>query len=376
MNAQYDVVVVGAGPAGAATARRLAQSGCRVALLEQSAFDEARVGESLAPAVQAPLMALGVWESFIALNPLPSFGTRSAWGSEEAGEHSHLMTPYLTGWHVDRVKVDAMLAAAAANAGADLRQNVRVRGCIRQMDGIFQLPLIDPRTRAALAPMTAGAVIDATGRKAALARACKARHRIFDRLVGVAVEFADEHARDRCYTHVEATADGWWYAAPIAEHRSIAMLMCDADLVRAHDYDRLDPWLGALSRAPLSRERIAGANLTWGPRIFSAVSQRLIRSAESPDRWLAVGDAALAVDPISGSGVLRALHMAEAASGALLASFNGDESAIGKYETERNVDCTSYLLERASYYSYEQRWTCSPFWQRRVSVLARAMALA
>ena len=52
VDGELDVLVAGAGPAGSATALRLAQRGLRVAVLERGHFAEVRVGESLAPAVQ------------------------------------------------------------------------------------------------------------------------------------------------------------------------------------------------------------------------------------------------------------------------------------------------------------------------------------
>ena len=81
-------------PARPAPPRRgvLAQRGCSVALLERSRFDELRVGESLAPASQPLLIDLGVWSQFLALQPLPSYGTRSLWGEATPRLHSHLMS--------------------------------------------------------------------------------------------------------------------------------------------------------------------------------------------------------------------------------------------------------------------------------------------
>ncbi len=103
----------------------------------------------------------------------------------------------------------------------------------------------------------------------------------------------------------------------------------------------------------------------WGPRIFSAVSQRLCRRELSAP-GLAVGDASLAVDPISGSGVVRALRSARAGAEAALALLDGRaSSAIVAYEADRDLECATYLQERAHYYGIEQRWQESPFWQRR-----------
>ena len=369
----YDVAIVGAGPAGAATAKLLAAAGHRVCLLEQSRFEAPRVGESLAAAVQGTLTQLSVWADFMALQPLPSFGTRSVWGSDAVSDHSHLATEYQNGWHVERQRFDAMLAQCAAASGAELRLGVRVKEYVSEEGGGLTLYVAEDSK---LSEVQARFVVDATGRRTALARACKARHRVFDRLVGIAVEFHDPEARYHCYTHVEAAEDGWWYAAPLTRDRSIAMLMCDADLMREQDFDELEQWFLALNRAPLTLDRLSAGRVQWGPRLFPAMSQRLVRTQASPTHWLAVGDAALAVDPISGSGVLRALKAAQAAAITIQALLGGDTTALDRYEAERNADCTRYLLERASYYSYEQRYSRAPFWQRRVAVLERAMASA
>jgi flavin-dependent dehydrogenase len=102
--------------------------------------------------------------------------------------------------------------------------------------------------------------------------------------------------------------------------------------------------------------------------VFPAASQRLRRAAYDA-RWLAVGDAALAVDPISGSGVVRALQTAHAAATTVIAILTGDESRpIAAYEAELDRECTQYLRERAQYYGAERRWDSAPFWRRRIAV--------
>ena len=110
--------------------------------------------------------------------------------------------------------------------------------------------------------------------------------------------------------------------------------------------------------------------------MFSAISQRLRRS-ELDAPWIAVGDAALAVDPISGSGVVRALRAAQAGTETALALLEGrSPQTIARYEADRDRECTEYLYERAMYYDIERRWPGAPFWQRRGTALTRALGVA
>jgi flavin-dependent dehydrogenase len=356
-----DVAVIGAGPAGAATARGLAQAGLRVVLLEGSSFEQPRVGESLAPDLQPLLKALGLWPEFCALHPLPSYGNRSAWGSATVREHSHLMTPWQNGWHIERTQFDRMLADGAARAGVEIRLATRVRGCIEEGEDFRVLLGREPHA----SPLRARFVVDATGRGTPLARSLRARHVVFDRLVAVAAQFRDPAAHSHGFTLVETTAEGWWYCAPVGTDRSVVMLMSDGDLIRTGRLAVTSVWDHALGQTTAIADCLKHRDRTpmWGPKIFPAVSQRLLRAAPS-QRWLAVGDAALAVDPVSGSGVIRALRMATNAVSTILAHFAGHKDALSEYESVLDAECTDYLVERASYYGLEQRWQ-SPFWQRR-----------
>ncbi|HET7641010.1 MAG TPA: hypothetical protein VFK47_20035 [Ktedonobacteraceae bacterium] len=200
-----------------------------------------------------------------------------------------------------------------------------------------------------------------------------ANRTIFDRLVGVAVQFCDDNAKSSCYTLVESTPEWWWYSAPVSTDRSVVILMTDGDLVRLHDVDTLPNWQKALNRTKLTKGRFNCCSVCWGPRIFSSVSQRIMKITGDSKPWLAVGDAALWVDPISGNGVIRALRMAQEAAATTLAVLNDNKEAISEYEAQRNVECTKFLIERAMYYDMEERWPDATFWKRRASKLRQFM---
>jgi flavin-dependent dehydrogenase len=367
-----DVAVVGAGPAGSATARQLALRGRSVLLIERSWFETPRVGESLAPAVQPLLMELGVWDAFLSLGPRPSHGTCALWGDAIPQTHSHLFSPWGCGWHVDRCAFDSMLAETAARAGAVVLYGTTCIGCTETSNGwMLSLRSSGEQDRGHARQLHARVVIDASGRAARLAPWVGASRLLLDHLVGIASRFDGVDAENNCYVLVETAAEGWWYSAPVCDGGMIAMLMTDGDLCGRAALASPRAWHARLHVTDATRQRLAGATASWGPRTFSAVSHRL-RRRERHAPWLAVGDAALAVDPISGSGIVRALSTARAAAATAVALLDGSAPhAIERYETQRDRECTWYLHERALYYGVEQRWQQSAFWQRRAPAAAR-----
>lgn len=362
MSDEVDVAVVGAGPAGSAAARWLALAGASVALIERSSFEGPRIGESLAPAVQPELAALGVWREFQALEPLPSYGTRSHWGDAIPTVHSHVMNPWGSGWHVNRRAFDLMLAHAAREAGAVMVTDADVAG-LRQSRGRWIVTL----RRDEAVELSASVVIDATGRAASIAAQAGSDRVVFDQLVGVASMFAGIDTALERYVMVEAAPDGWWYSAPVPGGGLMVMAMTDSDICRSSRLATRDEWISRLEMALATRSRVSRSRQLWGPRVFAAGGHRLVRR-ELEHRWLAVGDAALAVDPISGSGVLRALRTGRAGAVAALELLGGANSSdvIRAYEADRDRECAAYLNERAWYYGVETRWPASPFWSRRV----------
>ena len=373
----FDVVVAGAGPAGSATARWLSMRGYRVALVERSRFEAPRIGETLAPGVQPLLRELSVWENFLALAPMPSWGIRSLWGGAETQSHSHLFNPYGCGWHVDRRAFDHMLAHAAVAVGAQLFEGMNVEGSDQRQGG-WQVRLAarpGPRCVTAIPGpvLSARVLIDATGRRAQVARRLGAQRLMFDRLVGVSTQWEGIEATEQGHLMIESSRDGWWYSAPLPGGTGrqtdpmIAMLMTDADLCGRGRMTDAAAWQACLEATSATRHRLASARCVSAPKVHSASSHRLRRKGNAGGgAWLAVGDAALAVDPVSGSGVVRALRTARAAADAVIALIEGKtRQPIEAYEADRDLECTRYLYERAFYYGIEKRWRESSFWQRR-----------
>jgi flavin-dependent dehydrogenase len=137
----YDAVVIGAGPAGCAAARLLAQAGWRIALVEKVEFPRRKVcGEFISATTWPVLEACGVADAFAA-----AAGPLVTRVGAYAGE-AMLAAPEQKAWGraLGREHLDLMLRDAAVAAGAQLFQPLEVTALRREADG-FTCSLEDGR---------------------------------------------------------------------------------------------------------------------------------------------------------------------------------------------------------------------------------------
>lgn len=361
--APLDVAVVGGGPAGLAAALILRRAGARVSVFERSAYDRWRPGESLASEVLEPLEELGIAQHFQRLRLTPRLAVASAWGSASLVERPAILDVQGPGWHVDRVELDRMLADAVEGTGVAVERTASVLGVERRPAGLR----LRVRTGDRIRLVRARTLIDATGRRAVIARQLGAEWCPYDRLTGLTgiLPGGGEDAGHRLL--VEAVASGWWYAAPLAGGRLALSLLTDGDLLRAPVADRGRLWLRRLGETEHAG-RLAGDRAP--ARLFarSAATGRL-RPLFGPD-WIAAGEAAVALDPLTGVGVPRALQSGIAAARAWLAREGGDQAGPARYQERTLATFGDYMLQRRAVYQQERRWPEALFWRRRHAAAA------
>jgi flavin-dependent dehydrogenase len=369
VEAHFDVAIAGGGPSGAATARALRRHApeLSVLLVEASAYDAPRVGETLAPPALRLLDQLGLADPFRALAPLQAPGTLSTWGladGQEGGE-DRVGSHRGAAWHLDRRAFDAWLADAAEEASAEVRRQTRVTGCHRAPGGWhLQLQGEDGRRE-----VHASVVVDATGRRAAIAGRIgkeSASRVLFDDQVAV-YAFFQGGSRDQ-RTLIEPIADGWFYASRLPDQRLAVALFTDGDLAKQQNLRDPETFRAATRETRHLAAWLEGAELVAGPDIHAAGACHL--SPVAGKGWLAVGDAAFCLDPLAGQGLVKALANAFRAAYAAADLLRGLPGTVDRYQRTVLADVEPFLDTRDTYHRQERRWPNFPYWQRRQQAIS------
>ena len=334
---EADVIVVGAGPAGSATAFYLAQSGLDVLLLEKSRFPRDKVcGDGLTPRAVKALVGMGV-----------SVSEQDGWVRNKglrvigAGKRLELTWPELSsypGYGLVRTRhdLDETLARRAQKAGARLHEEVTVTGPVRdeltgRITGVTARPA-GGEERA----YRSRVVVAADGNSSRLSVAVGLRKRD-DRPLGVAVRTyyrTPRHDDD----YLESWLDLWdgdrllpgygWIFGMGDGTSNVGLGLLNTSAAFAHtDYHAL------------LRRWLKGMPAEWGfteenrtePIRGAALPMGFNRTPHYHEGMMLAGDAGGMVNPFNGEGIAYALESGEILARTIVQALARDRAA----ETER-----------------------------------------
>ena len=310
-----DVVVVGAGPGGSATAQALAEAGLDVLLLEKSSFPREKVcGDGLTPRAVKTLLDMGI-DTSPANGFIRNRGLRIIGGDVKI----ELPWPELASWPDyglvrPRLDFDELIARAAQQAGARLQEHSTVTG-----------PLLDPAGRvigvtAKVGPdkvettYRAPLVIAADGSSARLALQLGVTKRD-DRPMGVAVRryfTSPRHDDDMLESWLELRAPngdllpgyGWVFGVGDGTSNVGLGILNTTTAWQDTDYKKLMArWTGSMPTEWQYDDEHA-----TGPVRGGALPMGFNRQPHYTRGLLLVGDAAGAVNPFNGEGIAYAME--------------------------------------------------------------------
>ncbi|MFZ6819599.1 NAD(P)/FAD-dependent oxidoreductase [Undibacterium sp. Ji22W] len=363
-----DVLILGGGPSGIAAGIALLKRGdVDVMVVERGDYSEYKYGESLSSGVRSTLEYLDVWQDFAQTQNLSPFYSQVSWGNESQRQLEYMFTPHGTGWNLDRVAFEKLLTNTFRERGGKLRCNSQVITCERQTFRGWRVEIKSKDQQ--MQTIVCKYIIDASGRRGVMRTNLNLALTVYDRLIGVTcIGQLPEGRNTKLDSQVVACKYGWWHLAPLPDNKVSVVLMTDPDIAHKMQACHPDVWQGLLRELPFMGKAVEGVIFPEKPRSFPCFSSYL-KEAGGKD-WVAVGDAVASYDPISSSGIPRALangiHGAFMAVDGLFSS--GD--LLATYSQSIEQDFKQHLQTQWQYYQRETRWPDEVFWARRRAVVA------
>jgi flavin-dependent dehydrogenase len=141
ISTQWDVIMIGGGPAGTAAAAVLAERGHRVLVLERERFPRYHIGESLLPFTFYPLQRLGLVEKMRDSQFVKKYSVQFVAASGKVSQPFYFSTRYsdevAQTWQVLRSEFDQMLVNNAREKGATIVEGVTVTQLLRDGDRVI-----------------------------------------------------------------------------------------------------------------------------------------------------------------------------------------------------------------------------------------------
>lgn len=323
----FDVIVVGARCAGAPLSAMLARRGLRVALLERATFPRDTLSTHMFQAqALAFLDRLGVIEAVRATGT--TFTRRVNLRLEDFQFVAPLpQRPGDVGGltSVRRSVLDPILAAAATDAGAELRMGATVKGLVRDGARVTGVRVVQDGAESTL---HARLVVGADGRSSQVATAAGARKYNLTPNERFAYWCFFENANpgsDPAFI-LHRWSDRFVVAAASDSGLYQVVVMPELSELPSYRQDLEGSFLEhARACAPVA-EALAGARRAG--KFFGMLRWHgYFRDASGPG-WVLVGDAGQFKDPAAGQGIGDAFRQAEALAPAIIRGFGGSDELL------------------------------------------------
>jgi flavin-dependent dehydrogenase len=310
----FDVAIIGAGIGGTSAAIKLAQSGCKLLLLEAGSFPRHKVcGEFLSPESRAIFQRLGVLNAIenAGAHPVAKAALYSSAGTDDVARIP-LTSPALG---LSRYKLDEILWRAARQVGAVCYDQSRVRS-IEVTGEYFEITAHGSSWKVRH-------VLDATGR-ARLSMRCENAESQAPRFLGLKAHFQSRELPADCvelhfardfYCGVAPIEDGLFNICLLTAYPKEQSTSRQSNSLTVDAHERL--WQRCLEENAVLQQRMQSSARVSG-WLATANVQFAARAPLGTNGIMRVGDAAGYIHPLAGDGIAMAARSGELAAASLL----------------------------------------------------------
>lgn len=348
----FDVVIIGGGPAGSTAGSYLSQGGLSCLILEREKFPRPHVGESLVPSTTIVFREIGFLDTMEEAGFPKKYGATWTAGEGKAyydhdweglGDEYHAQIRFEERkqegvgqnytYHVDRGKFDHLLLQHAAGLGAEVREEASVT----EVDFDSEAPnvVVSYRQNGEASTVRARMVIDASGRRAFLGNrlGLKVVDPVFDQYAihswFEGFDRGDGPDSDFIAIHFLPSRNTWVWQIPITDTITSCGLVTQKEHFKSAKGDYEGFFWDCMGQRPDLVEKLRSSERI---RPFSTEGDYSYAMTQfCGDRFVLIGDAARFVDPIFSSGVSIAMSSAKFASSSILAAAEAGDFAEERF---------------------------------------------
>jgi len=346
---ERDVIIIGGGPAGCAAALALLRRKYSVALIATPNHKQ-RPTETAAPALRQLLRSLDASEALAACEPC--YGILSAWGREFPALKPAIADPNGHAWFIHRARFDESLQRAVRERGGEWLAE-EAQCLVTDADSVSILT----ETK----PVRARWVVLATGSPASAAMLTGQKANQLDSLIAFWAHIPAQLQERLLF--VEPADLGWWYLCPADGPSAMACFVTDPLSARSLSPSQTSAWNELFQATRLSWQ-FPGERRT--EQIHAALTGLAALHEKHGPRWIAVGDAAMKLDPLGSSGTVTALDSGQRAAHAIAHALQGNSVGLDRYGHWANGLVEEFTRQRRHHYASEARRHADGFWSQRL----------
>jgi geranylgeranyl reductase family protein len=382
----YDVIVVGGGPAGSTIASILAREGRSVVLFEKEEFPRHHIGESLMTDTYWTFQRMGLLEK---LKQSPFVRKYSVQFANPAGKESRPFYFFeavhhesAVTWQVTRAAFDKMLIEHAADQGATVHQGSAVKQVLFDGPQGDRAVGVEVHMRdGSRQSFHARVVVDATGQSAMLSN--KFRWRVSDPELKKAVLYSyfkgahrepDLNGGATLVLRTQPGSGGWFWYIPLEDDITSVGIVADPGyLLKDRGQDLAKVFQEEIERCETVHRRVAIG--TRVDKIYSILDYSYRSKHNAGNGFIIIGDAYGFLDPIYSSGVLLALKMAEMAADAIHDAFKHNDFSAGRLgQFQTKLDQGFESMRKLVYAFYNDGFSFAQFLRKypehRVNIIS------